>query len=80
LKHPKSRQIKFSPGDQYLADKIKLQINRLGEIVLVSTSLTVLRVETDEPHTVDSMELSQKQHSHRQQQMQEKQEVERAYF
>jgi len=26
------------------------------------------------------MELSQKQHSHRQQQMQEKQELERAYF
>lgn len=40
-----------------------------------------MRVETDEPHTIDSMELSQKQHSHRQQQMQEKQqEVERTYF
>ncbi len=58
LKHPKNRPIKFSQGDSYLADKIKLQINRLGEIVLISTSLTVLRVETDEPHTIDSMELS----------------------
>lgn len=50
----------FQPGDAYLADKIKLMINRLNEVVLISTSLTVLRVETDESHTIESMELSQK--------------------
>ena len=55
----------YQPGDAYLADKIKLMINRLNEVVLISTSLTVLRVETDETHTIESMELSQKQHTHR---------------
>jgi len=52
LKHPKSRPMKFAVGDEYLADKVKLQINRLGEVVLISTSLTVLRVETDEPNSI----------------------------
>lgn len=46
-----------------MADKIKLMINKLGEAILISTSLTVLRVETDETHTVESMELSQKHHT-----------------
>ena len=60
MKHPKNRPMNFQPGDAYLADKIKLMINRLNEVVLISTSLTVLRVETDESHTIESMELSQK--------------------
>jgi len=67
LKHLRSRPVKFEFGDQYLADKVKLVLNRLGELVLISTSVTVLRVETDEPCSVESMELSQKQHTHRQQ-------------
>ena len=78
LKHLRSRPVKFEVGDQYLADKVKLVINKLGELVLISTSVSVLRVETDEPCSVESMELSQKQHTHRQQQ--EKAELERAYF
>lgn len=57
--------MQFGIGEQYLADKIKLVLNKNGEIVLISTSLTVLRVETDEPCSVESMELSQKQHTHR---------------
>ena len=63
LKHSKNRKISFNVGDAYLADKIKLMINKLGEVILISTSLTVLRVETDETHTVESMELSQKHHT-----------------
>ena len=78
MKRAKNRKIKFSHGDQYLADKVKLKINTMGEVVLISTSLTVLRIETDEPHAVEPMDLSQKQH-HRQQ-LQEKSENERAYF
>ena len=70
--------MQFGIGEQYLADKIKLVLNKQGEIVLISTSLTVLRVETDEPCSVESMELSQKQHTHRQ--LQEKADLERAYF
>ena len=60
LKYPKKKTIRFEPGDKYLADKIRLIINKLGEIVLMSTAMTVLRVETDETHTIESMELSQK--------------------
>ena len=60
LKHPQKHKIKLEVGDNYLADKIKLVINKLDEVVLISTSMTVLRVETDETHTVESMELSQK--------------------
>ena len=61
LKHQKSRKIDFEPNDQYLADKVKLIVNPKGEIVLISTSLTVLRVETDETNSVESLEFSQKQ-------------------
>jgi len=64
-------------GDAYLADKIKLSINKLGEVILISTSLTVLRVESEETHTVESMELSQK-HTLRQQI--EDSEKDRVYF
>ena len=60
LKHRKSCEMRFEPDDAYLADKIKLTVNRLGEVVLISTSLTVLRVESEESQTVESMELSQK--------------------
>ena len=50
--------MRFEIDDAYLADKVKLTINRLGEVVLISTSLTVLRVESDETHSIESMELS----------------------
>ena len=60
LKHPKKRALEIKSGDTFLIDKIKLMINRMGEVVLISTSVTVLRVETDETHTIESMELSQK--------------------
>ena len=51
----------FAANDQLLADKVKLVINQKGEVILISTSLTVLRVEIDEEYSVESMELSQKQ-------------------
>eukprot|EP00351_Strombidinopsis_sp_SopsisLIS2011_P000173 CAMPEP_0116873006 /NCGR_PEP_ID=MMETSP0463-20121206/3961_1 /TAXON_ID=181622 /ORGANISM="Strombidinopsis sp, Strain SopsisLIS2011" /LENGTH=115 /DNA_ID=CAMNT_0004514205 /DNA_START=265 /DNA_END=612 /DNA_ORIENTATION=- len=60
LKHPVSRQIKFETDDTFLIDKIKLVINKKSEIVLISTSLTVFRVESDDTFTAGSMELSQK--------------------
>ena len=82
LKHPKKRLMELKSGDTYLVDKIKLMINRMGELVLISTSVTVLRVESDETHTIESMELSQKQYSHRKQMMDEqaRSEKERAFF
>lgn len=53
--------MEFEANDQYLADKVKLIVNPKGEVILISTSLTVLRVESDESYSVESMELSQKQ-------------------
>ena len=45
-----------------MADRIKLMVNMMGEVVLISTSLTVLRVESDESSSdIESMHLSQKQ-------------------
>ena len=40
---------------------MKLIVNPKGEVILISTNLTVLRVESDEAYSVESMELSQKQ-------------------
>ena len=48
LKRQKHRQMDFAANDQLLADKVKLVINQKGEVILISTSLTVLRVEIDE--------------------------------
>ncbi len=41
-----------------MIDKVKLVINPKVEIVLVSTSLTVLRSESEDSFTVESLELS----------------------
>lgn len=57
--------MEFEANDQYLADKVKLIVNPKGEVILISTSLTVLRAESDESYSVESMELSQKQRDNR---------------
>ena len=53
--------MEFETNDQYLVDKVKLIVNAKAEVILISTSLTVLRVESEESNSVESMELSQKQ-------------------
>ena len=73
LKHARSRKLDFgieeakgkeSVGKAFLADKIGLTINTKGEVLLVSSTLTVFRVESDEADSdnfsVQSFELSQK--------------------
>jgi hypothetical protein len=45
-----------------LIDKVKLVINPKAEVILISTTLTVLRSESDESFEVESLSLSQKQH------------------
>lgn len=42
LKYNKKKNLSVEEGAQYLIDKIKLVINKKGEIVLISTSLTVM--------------------------------------
>lgn len=48
-------------GENYIADKVKVVVNKKGEVVVISTSLTVFRAEKDDTFTVDSLELSQNQ-------------------
>lgn len=62
LKLHQNRKCNYAVGDTYLCDKIKLIINANGEIVLASSSLTVLSSESDESIDVASLDLSQKQH------------------
>ena len=59
--HLKKRP-EFKQGDAYLVDKVKLIVNRKTELILQSTTLTVLRSESEDSFTVESLELSQKQH------------------
>ena len=54
----KARQTLVS-NMEYLMDKVKLQINVKGELIVSSLSNTVLREESEE--SVASLELSQKQ-------------------
>ena len=74
LKHARSRKIDFGLDEKsgngtpspkaFLVDKIGLRINPKGEVLLVSSTLTVFRVESEEDSdsfSVDSLELSQKQ-------------------
>lgn len=60
LKHARSRKVDFgveeaqaqkenaNNGKAFLADKIGLTVNAKGEVLLVSSTLTVFRVESDE--------------------------------
>ena len=57
--HRNSRNT-FNSGDSYLIDKVKLVINPKAEVILISTTLTVLRGESDESFEVESLSLSQK--------------------
>lgn len=60
LKSHKNKRSTFAAGDTYVIDKVKLVINPKDEVVLVSTSLTVLRSESEDSFTVESLEMSQK--------------------
>jgi len=59
LKHPAKRKIQCVSGQNYLVDKVKLVLNPKREMILVSTTLTVLRVEKEETFSLGSLELSQ---------------------
>lgn len=61
LKCTKRSRVDFKSGESFLVDKAKLVLNPRNELVLVSTSLTVLTKETEDSFEVDSLELSQKQ-------------------
>lgn len=58
--------MKVETGASYLIDKIKLIINKKGEIILISTNLTVclqskmVKEDDEDSFDVNSLELSQK--------------------
>jgi hypothetical protein len=58
LKSLKKNRISFVAGANYLIDKVKLVINPRAEVILETTTLTVLRSESDDTFTVESLELS----------------------
>ena len=60
LKHLKKMTVDYKVNDNFVIDKVKLVVNPKGEVVLISTSLTVLRAESEESFTEESLELSQK--------------------
>ncbi len=62
LKSHKKNCINFLSGDSYFIDKVKLVVNAKNEIVLQTTTLTVLRSQNDDSFDIESLELSQKQH------------------
>ena len=41
LKHLKQKKLSLEEGKKFLVDRVKLVINKKGEVVLVSTSQTV---------------------------------------
>ena len=67
MKYPKKNKLKVEEGANYLIDKIKLILNKNGEIVLISTSLTVMieynmsKAEDEDSMSVNSFDNSQKQ-------------------
>jgi|TARA_B110001450_G_scaffold224472_1_gene222106 hypothetical protein len=66
LKYCKQKDLKVETGASYLIDKIKLIINKKGEIILISTNLTVclqskmVKEDDEDSFDVNSLELSQK--------------------
>ena len=58
MKRNRSKKDKLIEGEQYIADRVKIVINKKGEIVVISTSLTVFRAETDDTYSLDQLELS----------------------
>lgn len=60
LKYQKQKNLKVDIGGKYLIDKIKLVINKKGEIVLISTHLTVLiQYQMIREESEDSYDISQ---------------------
>jgi len=60
LKHPKSKNFTLLDSYTYIFDKVKLIVNKKGELVISSTTSTVIREEKEDTFTVESLEFSQR--------------------
>ena len=64
LRYSKQKDLKVTSGASYLIDKIKLIINKKGEIILISTNLTVclqsrmMKEDDEDSLDINSLELS----------------------
>ena len=61
LKHTNKKQYNIIEGENYVADRVRVIIYKKGEIIVISTSLTVLRAENEDTFSINSLELSQKE-------------------
>lgn len=64
LKHPKSRKMILENGKDYILDNAKLVLNQKAELVLVSTSITLMRVESEAEGSLEFLELRQQDAAH----------------
>ena len=60
LKSKIGKQLKLLEEQQYVFDRVKISINKKGEVVVHSTSQTNVREEESDTFTVHSLELSQR--------------------
>eukprot|EP00347_Sterkiella_histriomuscorum_P016494 403352965 len=76
IKHAKSKTFQLIENQNYLMDQMKLAVNKRAQIVVSTTSISVIREEKEETFTVESLELSQRDEEEeeyrRQQQFQKK--------
>lgn len=61
LKHPKAKKYKLIDNTTYLLDRVKIVFNKKHEIVILSTSTTAIRQESDENFNLERLVLSQKE-------------------
>jgi len=52
LKRLKRKSVELLEGQSYILDRVRLGINRKGEIVLSTTAKTTIREEKDDTFTV----------------------------
>lgn len=59
IKRKKTQELKLVEEQTYVVDKVRLCINKKGEIVITSTQKTAIQEEKDDTFTIQSLELSQ---------------------
>ncbi len=59
IKRRKSQDLRLVEEQTYVVDKVKLCINKKGEVVITSTQKTTIQEEKDDTFTIHSLELSQ---------------------
>lgn len=56
LRHLKSQPLNFDGKEDFLVDNAKVVLNKKNEIIVISTRITVLRVEQSDTESGDSQD------------------------